>query len=64
MHADSAQLSSIATGLVELTERVTAIADRHAGAPDREAVAGGLYEVERSLQGASRRLARVIRQLG
>jgi len=63
VHTDSAQLTAIASALDELTGRVTAIADRHAGRPPEEAVAGGLYDVERNLQAAARRLAAVLRQL-
>ncbi len=55
-----AELSSLATGLEELSGRVTRIADQHVGTDDEE-LAGELYEVERSLLNAHRRLARVVR---
>lgn len=59
MDESRAELSSLATALEELTRRVTAIADRYAGA-DRDEVAVELYSVERSLTTATRRLARVV----
>jgi paraquat-inducible protein B len=55
MPLDLAHLSSLSTGLDELTERVTALADELSGSP-REDVAADLYEVERNLQAATRRL--------
>jgi hypothetical protein len=63
MHPDRAQLSSIGTAIAELTERVTAIADRHAGSRDDETIASGLYDVERNLKAATRRLDAVIRHI-
>lgn len=56
------QLSSVATALDELTRRVTEMAELLAGA-DREDLAGELFEVERSLLAAGRRLARVVDEL-
>ena len=56
------QLSSVATSLDELTERVTAIADELAGT-ERGDVAATLYEVERALLTASRRLEKVVDDL-
>lgn len=56
--SDAAVLSSIATALEELTARVTAVADEHAKSPD-ESVAVDLYDVERALRAANRRLAKV-----
>lgn len=53
------QLSSVATALAELTARVTEIAEALAGA-DREDLAGELFEAERSLLAAGRRLERVV----
>jgi hypothetical protein len=64
MHPDAAQLSSIESALTELTERVVAIADRHAGTASNEAVASSLYDVERNLLAASRRLETALRDLG
>ena len=57
---DLAQLSSIATALGDLTHRVTAIADQFQGTP-REDVAADLYDVERNLQAATRRVERLLR---
>lgn len=56
-----AELSSLATALENLTERVTAIAETADRTAD-ETLAGELYEVERALAGAQRRLARVVRE--
>ena len=53
------ELSSVATALDELLDRVTAIAERVVG-PEREAVTSELLEVERVLGTASRRLRRLI----
>ena len=55
-----AELSSLSTALEELSGRVTRIADQHAGTDDEE-LASELYEVERSLLHAHRRLARLVR---
>ena len=56
------QLSSIASALSELTERLAAIAETMTGS-EREDVATALFEVERSLNAGSRRLEEVVRQL-
>lgn len=56
--SDAAVLSSIATALEELTARVTAVADHYAASPE-ESVATDLYDVERALRAANRRLAKV-----
>ena len=53
-----AQLSSMATVLEELAERVTALADRYSGT-ERDDVAHDLYAVERALNEARRRLAKL-----
>ncbi|MCB1005059.1 MAG: hypothetical protein KDB35_12830 [Acidimicrobiales bacterium] len=60
MPVDHAQLSSVASGLDELVRRVAEAADtaRDEGRDDQ---AGDLFEVERSLQAASRRLATLLR---
>lgn len=50
-----AELSSMSTALVELAERITTAADAMVGGPE-EGVAIDLYEVERSLRTARRRL--------
>jgi hypothetical protein len=59
MTASSAELSSVATALDELTTRITAIADRYARS-ERDELAADLYAVERALTGAQRRLTKVI----
>lgn len=61
MGTSRAGLSSLATSLDELTQQVTAAAD----AMDRDEgdLAADLYEVERSLRTARRRLDAVLRRL-
>jgi hypothetical protein len=54
-----AELSSVSTGLEELVKRVTDIAEGLAG-DEKEQLAPDLYEVERTLRAAERRLRRVI----
>ncbi|MGI9118882.1 MAG: hypothetical protein ACR2G7_01925 [Acidimicrobiales bacterium] len=56
------QLSSVATALAELTHRVTEMAESLAGA-QREDLANELFEVERSLLAAGRRLSKVVDDL-
>jgi hypothetical protein len=51
-----AELSSLTTALDELTGRVAAIAEPLAGTDD-DSLASALFEVERSLREAVRRLA-------
>ena len=63
MESDRAELSALATSLDELTTRVTSVADRYQGSTDRRDIADGLYEVERSLRTASRKLERVLRSM-
>lgn len=63
MESDRAELSALATSLDDLTTRVTAVADRYQGSTDRRDVADGLYEVERSLRTASRKLERIVRSM-
>ena len=53
-----AELSSIATALDDLAKRVTAIAERSAGT-ELDWLTTDLFEAERSLGEARRRLARV-----
>jgi hypothetical protein len=57
--AANAELSSIATGLTELVERINRIADglEH---DDRDRIGPDLYEVERMLNAGRRRLARLV----
>jgi hypothetical protein len=62
MDGDGAAMASVVTALAELTARVTAVADRYAGTP-AEDIATDLYEVERSLRAASRRLSRTVDRL-
>lgn len=61
MTGHQAQLASLSTALDELTERVTATAD--AVRSEEEELALDLYEVERSLRAAARRLGTVVRRL-
>ncbi|MBV8980431.1 MAG: hypothetical protein JO086_06000 [Acidimicrobiia bacterium] len=58
MPSDEAELSSITTALDELRRRITTLAERNAGTED-ETVAQGLFDVERTLGEALRRLARL-----
>ena len=60
--SDRAELAALATSLDELAARVTAAGDRFQGSP-RADLADGLYEVERSLLTASRKLDRVLRAM-
>lgn len=55
MELDVAQLSSLSSSLEQLTERITGLADGFAGSP-REDVAADLYDIERHLNAASRRM--------
>jgi hypothetical protein len=57
---DQAELSSIAAVLEDMTKRVTSIAERQQAAA-RDDVASDLYEVERNLRTANRRLAKLLR---
>lgn len=54
-----AELSSVATRLQELVSRVGEIAERLAG-DERDEVGPDLFEVERTLRSAQRRLDRVL----
>ncbi len=58
MPVRSAELSSLATALDELTDRVTAHADAADSAEDEE-TARELFAIERSLNSANRRLTRL-----
>jgi hypothetical protein len=55
-----AELAPIATGLEELTQRITDLAERFRVGSDDQ-LSTELYEIERTLQQASRRLDRLIR---
>ena len=59
MALDTAQLSSLSSALEELSRRVTQMADEYQGSP-REDVAADLYEVERHLVAATRRLKTLV----
>jgi hypothetical protein len=54
----AAELSSIRTALEELTKRITGLAERHAN-DDEDPLAQGLFDVERVLGDALRRLERI-----
>jgi hypothetical protein len=56
------QLSTASTALQELTARITDLATE-AAQERREDVAGVLYEVERSLRAAARRLEQLVTEL-
>lgn len=58
-----AELSAVATTLDDLVERVTALADACQADKDEQAAAE-LYEVERSLRAAARRLSAFERRSG
>lgn len=62
MDLDAASLSALASSLRDLTERVTAIADAHRDQP-REDVVADLYDVERNLKAATRRLDKLVNRL-
>lgn len=57
------QLSSVSTQLVDLTGRVAQMAESLSGS-DRDDVATVLFEVERSLSTAGRRLEQLVAELG
>lgn len=59
MSAAAAELSSLATALDELAGRITRLAGDLRGA-EAESLGPALYEVERTLLSAGRRLARVV----
>jgi hypothetical protein len=61
MNAPTAELSSLATALQELTGRVTGIADQLSGT-QFDAMASDLFEVERALSAAQRRLGRILEE--
>jgi hypothetical protein len=59
MDTTTAELSSCVTALDEITRRVTSIAEGVAGTP-KDDVANELFEVERTLIRAQRRLAKLV----
>lgn len=60
--SSGAELSSINTALEGLTQRISGFADSLAGT-ERDDLATGLYEVERSLSTAQRRLEKIVAAL-
>lgn len=58
MSTDGAELSSIQGTIEEAARRIEAIADRRDEDPD-DPLSAGLYEVDRSLRNAVRRLDRL-----
>ena len=60
MDHNRAELAPLATALDELTHRITVLADRYSGSTDDQ-LSTELFEIERSLQQASRRLERLVR---
>ena len=54
------ELSSVATGLGEIAERISAIAEGLDGT-EKDLVGPALFDVERSLRSAERRLAKLLR---
>ena len=63
MELDAAHLSSLSSALADLANRITTLADGYQGST-REDVAADLYEVERQLQAADRRLRTLVTKLG
>lgn len=62
MELDAAQLSSLSTALEDLSERITSLANDYQGSP-REDVAADLFEIERLLVSAHRRLRTLVSKL-
>ena len=58
MPNSAAELSSLATATNELMQRITALADAAAAAKD-DGTAHELYEAERALRSATRRLVKL-----
>jgi hypothetical protein len=56
------ELSSISSALDSLTKRIASTAEQLSGT-ERDDVAASLFEVERALQGAQRRLDKVVTAL-
>ena len=59
MELDAAQLSSLTTSLGDLTNRIAGLAEGYQSSP-REDVAADLFDVERHLQAAHRRLRALV----
>ncbi len=60
--SDAANLSSVKTGLEDLAERILAVGDSYADGADED-LAVRLYEVERNLLSAGRRLGAILKEL-
>lgn len=60
--SDAAELSSISTAMDELTERVTAMAQRYTDSP-RDDLASRLFDAERSLRQGGRSIEVVRREM-
>ena len=60
MESELAEVSSMATQIDELVERVVTLAEKHRGG-DRDDIAVRLFEVERSLHAAGRNLQSAVR---
>lgn len=60
MESELAELSSMATQIDELVERIVRVAQKHSGG-EREDIAIRLFEVERSLHSAGRNLQSAVR---
>lgn len=58
MQDPTAELASIADALEQLTRRIGGLADDFSGGP-RDSLAHDLFEVERTLTSAQRRLSRI-----
>ena len=58
-----AELSSVSTSLDELAARITRLAESLAG-EERDLVGPDLFEVERALRSARRRLTRIVDSSG
>ena len=61
--SDFPELDSSATTIEDLVQRISTLAEKHQQDGD-ETVAADLYEVERSLRAASRRLGALLRRMG
>ncbi len=60
--SDLPELDSSATTIEDLVQRISALAEKHEKEGD-ETVAADLYEVERSLRAAGRRLGALLRRM-
>ena len=60
MSDEQAQLASVATALDELTDRVTRLAETLTSTDEQ--TSSELFEIERTLQQAARRLERLVRE--